>query len=764
MDQCLKTINLLTNICGYMDYPNIIIFSMCNKTINNALNPDKNIIINNIFMQTIIKLFFEFDDDYNLKNKKNLLGKFFKFQINCKNFLKELIINFRNYSDKTISDKVKDCFRIHMYLPDLRKESKHLEFESSSIHQIVSYDSLFRSNCTYNYYSKYITIDYMLAELKKKNDIINNNDVKTVKILREGLYFEKELKEFNITFNQFINNNEYKEIIICVINYQFDKLDYIYKNKYYYNYNNFTENKININNIINLILWINHSFILYSTFIYEYINSFTDENDEKTLLLEFVHKHNDIINCGLLLNSNFENINIIINHLVIYYSIFKDVNDKTNLTLSPCSSDNSTTSNSSNNSGYNSNNDNSNDLNLNSQEKFTLYKLFSAIIKNNVYDKLSDLLNNKFKKLINQFCIELFENSSNQNHKNEKNLENDEMCDYDYCEIENNNQDQKMIIEDEYNNNIEDEEEDDDLENLLLEKEATNKETIENYMNAQADYVINEKNANAINHTEIIVPEPYIKIENLLIDQILLTLNNYIKEEKKPCAFLFDIIESMTKINSNTNLLIRNGSLTIIRRTKKRLMEKSFKALFPIVFQKFMRSFPVHIQVNQKKELELSLTETEIKNNIKYNCDLNELSSKKRRKVTEVVENELRNLQILLMEANIKPNDNDKIMKENLIEKYFNCDGIEDVLLIKKMIWFYYRELGLYEEKNEKIVNILTNKNCKKENSAQNKIDLLYKDIEEERIENKDILRELMKEGKIKNKIEEVPLNEVLID
>ena len=706
MDQCLKTINLLTNICGYMDYPNIIIFSMCNKTINNALNPDKNIIINNIFMQTIIKLFFEFDEDYNIKNKKNLLGKFFKFQINCKNFLKELIINFRNYSDKTISDKVKDCFRIHMY--------------------------------------------FMLAELKKKNDIINNNDVKTVKILREGLYFEKELKEFNITFNQFINNNEYKEIIICVINYQFDKLDYIYKNKYYYNYNNFTKNKININNIINLILWINHSFILYSTFIYEYINSFTDENDEKTLLLEFVHKHNDIINCGLLLNSNFENINIIINHLVIYYSIFKDVNDKTNLTLSPCSSDNSTTSNSSNNSGYNSNNDNSNDLNLNSQEKFTLYKLFSAIIKNNVYDKLSDLLNNKFKKLINQFCIELFENSSNQNHKNEKNLENDEICDYDYCEIENNNQDQKMIIEDEYNNNIEDEEEDEDLENLLLEKETTNKETIENFMNAQADYVINEKNANAINHTEIIVPEPYIKIENLLIDQILLSLNNYIKEEKKPCAFLFDIIESMTKINSNTNLLIRNGSLTIIRRTKKRLMEKSFKALFPIVFQKFMRSFPVHIQVNQKKELVL--------------CDLNELSSKKRRKVTELVENELRNLQILLMEANIKPNDNDKIMKENLIEKYFNCDGIEDVLLIKKMIWFYYRELGLYEEKNEKIVNILTNKNCKKENSAQNKIDLLYKDIEEERIENKDILRELMKEGKIKNKIEEVPLNEVLID
>ena len=62
MDQCLKTINLLTNICGYMDYPNIIIFSMCNKTINNALNPDKNIIINNIFMQTIIKLFFEFDE------------------------------------------------------------------------------------------------------------------------------------------------------------------------------------------------------------------------------------------------------------------------------------------------------------------------------------------------------------------------------------------------------------------------------------------------------------------------------------------------------------------------------------------------------------------------------------------------------------------------------------------------------------------------------------------------------------------------------
>ena len=37
-------------------------------------------------------------------------------------------------------------------------------------------------------------------------------------------------------------------------------------------------------------------------------------------------------------------------------------------------------------------------------------------------------------------------------------------------------------------------------------------------------------------------------------------------------------------------------------------------------------------------------------------------------------------------------------------------DGIELVLLVKKMIYFYFKELAYYKEKNQKVVEILTGK------------------------------------------------------
>ena len=721
-----------------MEAQTIIIFSQCNKALNKSLNPEKNIIINNIFLQAVIKLYFEFDEDYNLKIKKNLLANLLKFRINWKNFMKEITLNFRNYNDKTISNKVKDCFRIHMYLPDLRKEEKELEFESSSCHLIASYEMLFKNTWTYNYYSKFITIDYLLNGLKKGKDIINNKDVTTIKILKEGLYFEKELKEFNITFNEFINNNQYKEIIICVVKYDYEKLDFFYKNSYkYYNKNN--ENKINIINIINLLLWINHSFILYSNFVYEYINNYIDDTDEKTIIYEFVHKHNDIINCGLLLNSNFENINIIINHLITYYSIYKDIdeNNKNNLLLSHNSSDSSTKSGSS-----------SNDSEFNNSEKFTLYKLFSIIIKKNVYEKLYELLNNKLKMLINNYSKDLFENFNQNQCEKKKDVKN-EVCDYNLLSL---NENQKMIIDDEYNDEEDDENEDEDgyLDDLS-EKEPSEKEILEEAMNTYVDNEINENNANVINHSEIIVSNQYKKVEDILFDQFKFNLEKQIKEEK-PCSYLFNIIETITKVNNNPNILRRDGSLTLIRRTKKSLMEKCIKLLIPYAVQNLIKSFSTHIKLNERKEKVLSLNETEIKNKTEYKCDLSDLSPKKRNKIIELVEEEINILKDhLKQKCGPYESPYDKIMTEKVIDEYINYDGIEDVLLIKRMIWFYYRELGLYEEKNEKIVYILTKKKCSQKYKAlNNNVNLLF-ERKDNKVENKNIIGDFFREEDKKN-------------
>ncbi len=59
----------------------------------------------------------------------------------------------------------------------------------------------------------------------------------------------------------------------------------------------------------------------------EYIGSPNDNLDIKIFISEFIHKNNEIINIALLLNSKFENINIIINQLLKNYQIVQ-INEK----------------------------------------------------------------------------------------------------------------------------------------------------------------------------------------------------------------------------------------------------------------------------------------------------------------------------------------------------------------------------------------------------------------------------------------------------
>ena len=196
-------------------------------------------------------------------------------------------------------------------------------------------------------------------------------------------------------------------------------------------------------------------------------------------------------------------------------------------------------------------------------------------------------------------------------------------------------------------------------------------------------------------------------------------------------------------------------------------MEKSFIILFRNAFEKFVKSFPTHVKLNEKKEKVLSLTEKEIKNKKEYDCDLSELSSNKRQKVTEAVEKELKNIKDYVIEENIKSyeSQSEKKITENLIDEYINYDGIKDVLLIKKMIWFYYRELAFYESKNERIFDYLTKKNCfnkdKNKDNFKNRLLPIENKNVEDKIENKNILIEIFEEEKIKNKNVNMTLEEL---
>lgn len=699
MKKCIHVNNLLTNISRYLTHKEIIILSHSNKSLRDSLNPNKNSIINNIFFQSLIEKYFEFDEDIIKNNKKNLLDKFMNSKKNYKEFMKELDRNFNRYNNENIRKKVIDCLRIHMYLPDLRKENYHLEKESSDIHLMVSYDMLFRTACTSNYYSKFITKQYMLNESNKNEKDNQIGKGKEIRILKEGLYFEEELKNFRNTFCEFVNNEKYKEIIFNVVEYNYNEIDYKYKNLY-----SNTDSSIkytSINSIIYLLLWITHIFILYSDFAYYYMCDFKDDTDEKTILNEYVHKHNEIINCALLLNSNFENVNIIINNYINFFQLKDLICKKSN--VPETSSDNSTSTNSSKTI-------------FNTTEKFSLYKFFFNIIKENLYQRLSNtLLINKFKKLIKNFCKELFEETK-IDEKNNTQKENDVF----ESEEEENKKSENMIIEEDYSD------EDEIMDELMEERETSQKEAIENFMNCQVDYMINEKNANAINHSELKVPSSYQSIENLFCNIFVESIEYYIKEEK-PVSELFQIVEKITNCNSKTKSIFRSSeSLDLIRRTKKILMQKCLQVLIRKGIDDYIKSFDTHIKTNEKNEFELSLGDNEITNNNEYKCDLLDLSQKTRIKITELVEKEIDQLNEILKEKceKLVLSEYKKEQKKKLVDEFSKCDGVPEVLLLKKMVWFYYKQLGIYEEKNDKIISILKCKNmCQEENDNQ-----LYED------------------------------------
>ena len=128
--------NIRDIIIEYLTVIDIINLSLCCKAINEVLDPKNNPIINFIYLIEAIYKIFELDpaSNYIIKNKYILSGKKIKFGLNYKVFLKEIISQLDVYKDNPIGKRIKDFIKIHIFLPDLRKEIFTLEFENSSIH------------------------------------------------------------------------------------------------------------------------------------------------------------------------------------------------------------------------------------------------------------------------------------------------------------------------------------------------------------------------------------------------------------------------------------------------------------------------------------------------------------------------------------------------------------------------------------------------------------------------------------------------------
>ena len=714
MELCFENNYLLNEISLFLRYNEIISFSMCNKALykllsnyddKNDKNSKNNIIINNInnhnkndennsdnnnnnnkhnynstinliFLFSIIDEYFELDiTDYKNENKKNLLGKNIDFEVDWKLFLKHFRFQFAQCKDQEIRKRVHDFFKIHIYLPDLRKECFHLEFEKSSIHELFSYDINSRLIHTYHYYSKYINFENLILHPENKCK---------VKILREKLKFEESLIKFKDLFCDFVNNKEIADLVNnIIIKYKYKDLFDIYNKTNLYNkYVNICKNK-QFSEILSFILWVNNIFISYCEFNFQFIKGLNNNLDDEELLLEFISKKNDLINCALLINSTYENVNIIINFLSIFYNIYKEYNKGEQKSLSSGSTDDSDSNLKDNNQIYTNKYNNK----IISTDKFTLYNLFLKSIEEFYTSKLL-MINKSFQKEARSYFEEIF--TVNQEDNQNKKKKEDKMDEED--------SDDSMI------NEIKLDDEDEDM-SMDFDLKPTKKEIIENFMNSMVERTINGQNANGIMHTGFIVQDWYVNdYEDVLVsifkEQILKAINNDMSLDQ-----CYEIVEKTTMCDGNSKNLRQNkDSLVLIRRTKKKLMKVGFCTIFQELIEELSNDFNKRITEDKK----LYLSNIEKLKSQDYKCNLDALSEEGEKIVENRVEEEYKKaIEFLLKNNNL--NDSDK----KLAEEYIYSNKIPYPILFKKLVWNFYKQIEIYEERNSTVKYYLTHYNEK---------------------------------------------------
>ena len=240
---------------------------------------------------------------------------------------------------------------------------------------------------------------------------------------------------------------------------------------------------------------------------------------------------------------------------------------------------------------------------------------------------------------------------------------------------------------------------------LSLDLETSKIELLSNVTNSFLDMEINKDNSLGINHTCINLGDEYKQYEEMLINEFQYFIQTNIQKGKAPSE-IFEVIKKSLQYDRR-NTFFRTNSLELINRTKKLLLENSYKILASNIIHNLENDFSSRLkydQCTQKRILCFNQEETQSFKD--YEHDLSEFSEEKRIKIEEKVEEEINNIKSCLYEKNIKGFDVNETI--DLVNKYMNNNGIDLVLLVKKITFFYYGELEAYVENDKQIENILT--------------------------------------------------------
>ena len=172
-------------------------------------------------------------------------------------------------------------------------------------------------------------------------------------MLREKLYYEKEVLNIRKSLKEISNNTKYMKILNeQILKYDYKKIINEFKDVK-------REELIKLNPIIFIIGYLTAYFDFYCDYIDESLFIYKNEKNPQLFLIEFIVQHNDIINVILCLNSIFENVNIIINN---WNKI----------------------------------------INKNDKEPFSLLNLFLNMYKERIYNKYISILLEKFRLFTNK--------------------------------------------------------------------------------------------------------------------------------------------------------------------------------------------------------------------------------------------------------------------------------------------------------------------------------------------------------------------------
>lgn len=352
---------ILTKFSEYLDPKTLVSFSSINKTIyNEKLNPKCNCVINSLFRYLVFKLIYfnEFEEDIGNNNnkKEEIIDDYNVTKTDWKKIYLELSKHYHRYNYKIEYVKgIFERFKIHLYLPFLRKKNYILEQKESSLHLYFCYDFNKNNKFICNHYDKYLDL--------------NNNGFNGLNsdnfIIRTQLYFENEFVSFNDLLRNVFLNDRNIILIEKIINYDYKGIEDFYcKNNY-----------IIINNpVLDFVIWLNHCGILFAQILHNKMKIYCGNDKNKfELIKEYTQIQNNFINFSLAVNEQYNNLNIIMNY---FYRFIKDKTKQ--------------------------------------YYQFSLYKMLFNIMKNEIFEKNKIHLEKEFKKLVQQYCKESFNIDDNQ--------------------------------------------------------------------------------------------------------------------------------------------------------------------------------------------------------------------------------------------------------------------------------------------------------------------------------------------------------------